>query len=489
MLLSLRRTVSLLLCSVLLVGVFAAAPLAADADAVPVRVVCTYYGDSKTSRGFSWATAAEVPSVVRVVLKESESEILGADAVAVLGKPTKFQGDWVHQLTVSGLAAGKEYAYVVGDGTNWSTVGHFKTDAGRGIETNFIVIADVQASSAEDFNKAAEVFAAAYERLPSPDFHVNLGDYVNDCTADEWNWYFDAFADLNNRATHAPVAGNHDGNLKWNWFKNMFQLKEQAGSVNLTGTYYSFDSGDAHFAVLNTNDMYPMSYQQRNWLINDMNATDAQFKIILMHRAAYSAGKNINKPDTLIMRNVLLPIIEDLGVDLVLTGHDHMYYRSYPVAGGAIAGDFDLTNTPDTQEGSVFPPASEASYTDPGAPIHIVPNTAGTKRYRVYAAMKPILDVGARIFQPDLPVYSTVKINDGVLEFNAYAYDAETKTDALFDTLKITKTTTNTPNTDDPLPTGFIETLPQLLLSLTYELVRVIVEDYILKLLPQALGL
>ena len=40
-----------------------------------------------------------------------------------------------------------------------------------------------------------------------------------------------------------------------------------------------------------------------------MNSSDAQWKIILMHRACYSAGKNINKPDTVIMRKRLLPII------------------------------------------------------------------------------------------------------------------------------------------------------------------------------------
>ena len=112
-----------------------------------------------------------------------------------------------------------------------------------------------------------------------------------------------------------PVAGNHDGNItnKLNTFSfpSMFCLDTSANR-SLEGVSYSFDWGNMHFAVLTTNDMYPMSQAQRNWFVNDLSSTDKQWKVVLMHRSLYSAGKNINKPDTVELRSDLLPLMDEL---------------------------------------------------------------------------------------------------------------------------------------------------------------------------------
>ena len=53
--------------------------------------------------------------------------------------------------------------------------------------------------------------AMAYS--PNAEFVVNLGDFVNDCTNEEWNWYGEAFERANTNYTLVPVAGNHEGNI------------------------------------------------------------------------------------------------------------------------------------------------------------------------------------------------------------------------------------------------------------------------------------
>jgi 3',5'-cyclic AMP phosphodiesterase CpdA len=255
----------------------------------------------------------------------------------------------------------------------------------------------------------------------------------------------------------------------------MFTLRQQPGSVNLTGTYYSFDQGDAHFAVLNTNDMYPMSMQQRNWLKNDMSASGAKWKILLMHRAAFSAGKNINKPDTVIMRNVLLPIIEELGVDLVLSGHDHMYYRSEPVKNGKAVGAAAHAAL-----------ARGDAYTDANGPVHIVPGTAGPKKYNPIAIpMPPIAEVAVKNLQPGLPVFGTVKIDGGTLTWRAYTYDSTAGESALLDELTLEKTKFRAP-AGSMLPTDYVSTFPAYVKSVFVELARML-GDYLFKLLPAAL--
>ena len=481
----LRRTLGLLLAAAMLLGCFAMGASAAEGQ-TPFRVVSTFYGDSQTVRGFNWATKADAGSAVRIFEAGSQTY------KDYEGASSQFQENYIHSAVAEELTPGTAYEYQVGDPVTgvWSEKGTFETNPGPGQAFTYIALADVQASSLENFQRGAAVLDYAIAENPDAAFQVDLGDFTNDSDNEQWDWYFEAFAASRLRLTLAPVAGNHDGNLKWNWFRNIFNLKEQPGSMNLTGTYYSFDYGDAHFAVLNTNEMYPMSIQQRHWLINDMKQSDAKWKILLMHRASYSAGKNINKPDTLIMRNVLLPIIEDCKIDLVMAGHDHVYYRSAPVAGdkrvNTQASVSDIPGYALALDGG----GKAFSYTDPGAPIHIVPNTAGTKRYRTYLAMPPILDMAEECFQPGGPVYTTISIDGGTLTYKAFLYDEEAGTASLFDQVSVNKTQFAGAEAGfKPLSTSAILTLPQQLLSFFWEFGRCLVQDYLIKLLPQALGL
>ena len=277
------------------------------------------------------------------------------------------------------------------------------------------------------------------ETLPDAEFCVNLGDYVNDNTNDEWDWYFGSFAFANNALTGVPVAGNHDGNItnKLNTccFENTFCL-DQSENRSIEGVYYSFDYGNAHFTVLNTNDMYPMSQAQRNWLVNDVTNSDAMWKILLMHRSLYSAGKNINKPDTVAMRNELLPIIDTLDIDLVLSGHDHMYMRTKQVMGDKAVEDVRYATEDFGGEPTVFA-------VDPAGTCYILPSTAGSKRYVVNEnAMPPIRDLAAvECSTRELGgCFSTLRIEEGRLVFKAYTVSDDTNEVTLLDSYAIKKT-------------------------------------------------
>ena len=288
--------------------------------------------------------------------------------------------------------------------------------------------------------------------MPDAEFTVNLGDYVNDNTNDEWDWYFSNFAFANDILTQVPVAGNHDGNItnkfNTNCFKNTFCL-DQSKNESIEGVYYSFDYGNAHFAVLNTNDMYPMSQAQRNWLINDMSASDAQWKIILAHRSFYSAGKNINKPDTIVMRNVLLPIIDQLDIDMVYAGHDHMYLRTNQVKGDALVEGTTYVDEIYNGEKVTFA-------VNPEGTVYTLPSTAGTKRYAVNEdAIPPVLDVAAvaETTRDRGGCFCTTEINGGKLIYKAYIVDDETQEISLIDSYAIMKTEPGK-STESNLPDG-----------------------------------
>ena len=396
------------------------------------RVSVTINGDTATSRGFCWYTDEKAGTDLQIA--PVGEDLTKAEIISGTSYPSMEK--YVHKAEADNLSPNTKYQYRVGDSEAgvWSEIGYFTTADNKSDKADFIVISDVQASNEENFKQASVVMQKAVETMPEYEFAVNLGDFVNDCTNEEWDSYFRNFAFSNMNTTIVPVAGNHEGNLQWFKFNNMFNIGEAEDSSVITGCYYSFDWGDAHFAVLNSNDMYPMSASQLNWLKNDMNASDAQWKIILTHRALYSAGKNINKPDTIIMRNLLLPVIDELGIDVVFAGHDHMYLRTEPVKGEKTQSYETVTE--------VWNGKSTTFALNPDGTTHILPSTAGTKRYSVNEdAIPPILENAALARDTKTGgVFATVSLDSEHFVYNAYIVDDETGEKELIDSYAIKKT-------------------------------------------------
>ena len=318
-----KKSIKLLSLILSVIMIFSAVSVLAYAseDTQPYRISCTVNGDTKTRRGFCWYTKSETDTVVMVYEGTKPAGTLHVVDSA------EWNGGYYHKAIVEDLKAGTTYSYKVGDGTTWSDMGTFTTDNGDS-SVSFIAIADVQASSLENFKKGSRALTAALEMTSDVDFVVNLGDYTNDCTNEEWDAYDTAFGALNLTYTAAAVAGNHDGFNQANWFNNMFCLDTRESVQVEEGVNYSYDVGNCHFAVLNTNDGLSITNAQLTWLRNDLNSTDKDWKIIFMHKSPFTLGKDGKWPDALYLQNVLVPICDDCDVDLVMSGHDHMYLRT-----------------------------------------------------------------------------------------------------------------------------------------------------------------
>ncbi|PJF33296.1 MAG: hypothetical protein CUN57_02545, partial [Phototrophicales bacterium] len=111
--------------------------------------------------------------------------------------------------------------------------------------------------------------------------------------------------------------------------------------------------GDIHFISLNSElGSYNASYNwigifnndtaftspMLEWLKDDLEATTRKWKIVFWHQCPYSGQDNFTAENgvqqfSVATRHHFNPIIEKYGVDLVLTGHDHNYQRSYLING------------------------------------------------------------------------------------------------------------------------------------------------------------
>ncbi len=318
----------------------------------PTRISVVFNGDASTQRGITWYTAENTTSKV---------EIAGIDGTLNTTCTIKYddvfewEGKYVHKALVSDLTPGTVYLYRVGNGTEFSEVGRFVTDD-KNDSFDFIAIADIQAGNQENFNRGARVVENAFKTMPTAEFMVNLGDFTDDSTNEEWDYYDNAMKDINRNTTLAPVSGNHDGLGVEDWFNNMFNLDTSESVQTSDGVNYSYDYGNVHFAVLNTNDILSISIAQLKWLENDMNSTDKDWKVVLMHKSPYSLGKDAKWPDALYLQKALTRVIDKCNVDLVLSGHDHQYLRTKPLKGNAVDED--------------------------GA-VYVLSGTAGAKRYEI----------------------------------------------------------------------------------------------------------
>ncbi len=427
-----KKVVSIFLCMTLVLSMGIVSAFAEGGTAVE-RVSCVFNGDTATQRGFTWYTESETGTEIKIYKN-------GTDVTASLTlsdvKCEEWEGHYMHKVLVSGLEAGTTYTYVVGSGSQWSDEGSFKTDDGND-KLSFITIADVQASSAENFEKASYVIDAAMNKLPDADFVANLGDFTNDSTNEEWDYYYQYFQKYDMSTTLVPIAGNHDGLGVWHWFENMYNLDTSESVQTLNGVNYSYDYGNAHFAVLNTNDLLAISNAQLNWLKNDMNSSDADWKIVFMHKSPYSLGKDAKWPDALYLTQSLTDVLDECDVDVVMSGHDHMYLRTKPLYDNAVAEEGNGTT-------------------------YILAGTAGTKRYEVREFMpgvyieKDFIDAmtvqkngyanywdGEDWDQADPAnvggVFSTITIDGGELKFEAYVVNDETSDLKLIDEMTLTK--------------------------------------------------
>jgi hypothetical protein len=255
-----------------------------------------------------------------------------------------------HVVTLEGLSPATEYFYAVGL-TNTPLAGdddlhRFSTAPlpGEPAPTRIWVVGD---SGTGDANAAAvrDAYTSFAGNDPA-DLWLMLGDnaYPDGTDADYQAAVFDLFADPLRRLPLWPTLGNHDGvsadsTTQTGVYYDIFSLPTQGeggGWPSGTEAYYSFDHANIHFVVLesfetNRSPTGPMLL----WLAQDLADTTQDWIIALWHHPPYSKGSHDSDTEIELveMRENALPILEDHGVDLVLSGHSHSYERSFLIDG------------------------------------------------------------------------------------------------------------------------------------------------------------
>jgi hypothetical protein len=250
-----------------------------------------------------------------------------------------------HNLGINSLNQDTLYEYqVLQEGmTNWiSNTYTFKTSPATDASYRVAIYGDSQ----KHYEIHTEIAANILRQGPGIILHT--GDLVENGTQkNEWyqQLFFPAEPMIANIALY-PTMGDHefvetDPMLFYEYF-------EHPGNDR----WFAFTYGCTRFVGLDTNistDFAPNSLQY-NWLLDEMQSPvfqEALWQIIYFHEPPFTSGIHTPK---LTVQEYLVPLFEQNGIDLVFSGHNHQYERSYKdgiyyiVTGGGGGYLYDFPN-------------------------------------------------------------------------------------------------------------------------------------------------
>jgi hypothetical protein len=252
-----------------------------------------------------------------------------------------------YEMNLSGLKPNTRYFYAIYDGDEKLAGGdeghYFMTHPEKGTE------APIRIWAVGDSGKGDEVQQGVYrgalkvlgEEKKPLNMYLHVGDmaYTHGREQEFQRAFFDIYQTTLRQAVCWPSMGNHegkysDGLMQTGPYYDAYVSPahgEAGGVISGTEAYYSFDYGRAHFICLNSYDVdRSADAEMAQWLKRDLHATAADWLVVFFHHPPYTKGSHDSDVEIELveMREQIMPILEAHGVDMVLTGHSHIYERS-----------------------------------------------------------------------------------------------------------------------------------------------------------------
>ncbi len=399
----------------------------------PEAVTLSVYNREANKYGVAWQTdEAGSPQVQYTTPDDTDFR----KAVTVKGRCSESIGCIKNSAVLENLEKGKTYLWRVGDEKlgmseifSFTTLSHKK-------DLSFCYVADTQdVDNHGTFWKAAT--DDAMRRYPRCDLLVHGGDMVHmSGMRDMWQKMLDCNRECMTSYPMIPSAGNHD----W-WecylegytstFQKHFEIELPPQDTSY-GIFFSTDVGDVHFTVLNSAEYVGMTEDGRpspqlEWIMSDLRSADKKWKIVISHNPLFSPGKYGCRYErntlALNLRAQLADLFRECGVDLILSGHDHVFSYTYPITGeNTVQRDCPAVHKTEDGADGIF-------FVKPKGPVNFLPGCAGNQNRGVDEAFTP--EYGEYLCDK-LPMkwgytaYSYITVKDDTLTVRYRMISAET---------------------------------------------------------------
>jgi len=329
-------------------------------------------GDGSTVGGHDVKTIAWVTDNVAASYRV---ELFLHDKLLFAGSPTivpiEFSTGQVYlaySVILTDLPLNSELDYKVSQGGKVVSANTFRTRRSPGCRVRFVVAGDLGE------NTAAQKAVAYRMARENPDLAILCGDIVynrgrfSEYVAKFWPVYCNAptadpsigapimqsvpfYVALGNHDSQkADLAGMPDAFAAFYFFHPPLNapaygpwttpiigpeasVRAFKASATKAGyphlSLYSFEDGDCHFLVLDSNDYLPvLNNELRAWIRRDLNGTAARWKMVFCHHPGFSSAAKHHEDQRM---RLLSPLFEECGVDLYFAGHVHNYQRTKPL--------------------------------------------------------------------------------------------------------------------------------------------------------------
>ncbi|WP_168211848.1 alkaline phosphatase [Ruania zhangjianzhongii] len=246
-----------------------------------------------------------------------------------------------HEFDLSALEGGERYQYRLGvsESGPWTDVsGTFTAPSDENTPLYVLGDLEVDSSDASDYALFTDMLDVLRDQDDQGEVLLQTGDLVNPGGhAERWDEVSEhVFTGLDLPLATAVGDGETgvfdapDGDKEFNEvsadrnsvFQGMYNLPDNGSQVGESN--YSFQHGDVHVSVLNAR--YDLD-TQLEWLVEDMRTTDARWRVVVGHYSYYG-GANSSDYGVSGGQAMIAETFEQLGVDLYLGGHDHLYKRT-----------------------------------------------------------------------------------------------------------------------------------------------------------------
>lgn len=285
-------------------------------------------GESGESVRANWYTGELGSFKIRYGAKQGNDEP-PAYVTSLMGrKRGGLKGVYCYTAELSVPEAGEEYIYrIEGVGSDDASAYYSyqapQTDNGF----TFLFVGDPQIGS-DDITQDTASWEKTLEKglalAPDAAFLISAGDQVESGDEEKAKQQYFGFRSPT-ALKELPVAinrGNHDA--KTDLYDKQFYRGEEEME-------YSFQYGDVLFIALDS--MAASLKQQADFLRSTVEKYPAKWIVVTMHFSLFSEGSHASDSGIIRARSHYAPIFSELGVDLVLAGHDHTYTRSFYMNG------------------------------------------------------------------------------------------------------------------------------------------------------------
>lgn len=234
-----------------------------------------------------------------------------------------------HMMLISGLTPGTTYQYRVGNGSTLvSPLSTFVTATPSGTTFAFAAVGDYGGGGTGETQVANRIASGntqfvqtlgdnVYPSSEDPNFNTKYSDFDTR--------FYKPYAEVIKKQAIWVANGNKEYYGNGAHFRNFWMPNNER--------WYSYDWGDAHVLVLDTEHPYAPGTPQHLFAEADLTASQsAVWRIVVAHVPPYSSS--VSSGGSSKVQTQLVPLFQQQNVQLVLSGNSHNYERSHPLVDG-----------------------------------------------------------------------------------------------------------------------------------------------------------